>query len=1448
MTCSGNVEANLNANDRQSNVGVAGALFQFDLSANTCSGDASAEGNDIFKVVARKLTSGDGLLEIDEVNAVGNCGHSLENVYTCQVNATTSGNYELDVYHLIPGGLKGLYYTDNVLDDSRLDMIRTDAVVNFTWGTGPVTTFGRDFVSVRWEGYVRPTHSETYTFWIDVDDHARMWIDGQLLIDWWTFPHVSSMLHAEHDLSAFETHEIILEYRDILGNATARLLWSSESTPITAIPSSSLFYKEPIRGSPFEYVVLPATTHASQSQAIGEGVHTAIAGKQESFFIVPKDAHGNFRGWPHHALVNDERHLDVFHATTELLDNAQGDVTFAVDITYDAASRYFVGMYTPRTSGHYRLTIYHEVNGNAMHIRGSPFALGVVPGDTFAQESAFGPGLHNAVAGDVGTATIQAFDANRNMRNIGGDDWEVTIKSVSTNDYQYGTTQDHGNGTYSLQVVPFVAGPNDVSIMLDGSHARGSPFRINVVHGTVDGPSSFVVDEAEVSPMRAMKLHSFVIQAVDKWGNKVIYSDEHPHNTSISVHSESIDSSATNIKHVGGGKYEISVIPVLSGEIQLGIMLNGVDILGSPMSVSVHPGDFFAETSVATGVGLKKSQAGKRASFNIVPKDAGGNKKGQEDALFNVTLILTERAHVPVGMEIYDANMTDEVAVTGTQSFTDEGQYLIQYTCFEAGQYDLHINDYQGNSIAGSPFSVNVVPGQISGELSIMTGDGTLKGFAGQISPVRVFPRDAYQNFILDSQEIMEIDMTLLSRHESEWGEDENNLVGEHTIKQRVEANSDGSFHLDYLTAYAGVYSLDVTTFLPGGLAVSLFSSTDFAPEHLVFSSIEANIDKDFGALPYTCQNNEDITCDSLSDMAGPYHIGAKWSGKLKAYTNEHYEISAECNDEGHVSIAIDGVHMPWQPCWPSATTSAVLPSKQVDFELRYKNYEGNNPFVKLKWSSPSTGSSVAIPSSNLLYEEVIGNTLYPEIYPDSASAPLSNAIGDSLRHAVSGVEQEFLVESRDIHGNLLLSGNARVVSYAHNDYAAIETLVVDNRNGTFTVSYIAGVSGEFFLSIEIGELDTSHQLSHVKGSPFLLTVQPGRSDPDTSILSMDNDGLGVAGVPLLSRLQTRDFHHNVRYQGGDEIIAHLSAVETPSEKYRCQVDDDDSGTYLIECPSQWKEGSYHLDVSIESSAGNAEPLKSGPFNVTVFPGHAVASTTSVVSGGTSITADSGIPSVHFIGDAGVWGSFVVSTKDIFGNYLTTGGNNFVTRVVDNDQAEVHVIDQENGDYIVAYKVNEPSSYKIDVGMVTGSGLVGNYYLNETLLVPTITMIDERIDFNAWHLGKSFSHVTWTGYMSFPHNGKFELELTGIEGNCTVFVGSKIVVDSSLGSSIGSFNAVENVLYQLKIEYSIAMDINRLLLKMYWASAKMPKQIVPGSHYFNATEPIHGSPFHLTIL
>lgn len=143
-----------------------------------------------------------------------------------------------------------------------------------------------------------------------------------------------------------------------------------------------LFEQERIRESPFEYVVLPAATHAPQSQAIGEGVHGAIAGKQQSFSIIPKDAFGNFRGWPLQSMSTDERHLDVFHATAV----SECDV-INVDVTYDASTRYFVATYTPRISGQYQLNILYEAKGISTHIHGSPFAVDVIAGATRAHKS-----------------------------------------------------------------------------------------------------------------------------------------------------------------------------------------------------------------------------------------------------------------------------------------------------------------------------------------------------------------------------------------------------------------------------------------------------------------------------------------------------------------------------------------------------------------------------------------------------------------------------------------------------------------------------------------------------------------------------------------------------------------------------------------------------------------------------------------------------------------------------------------------------------------------------------------------------------------------------------------------------------------------------------------------------------------------------------------------------
>ncbi len=221
----------------------AGNSLQFNITAKTCAGNFQTVDGDIWQVEARIVGSEIAPNEFDTPVTLGNCDYTGDGTYSCQIDTTVGGKYNLDVYQLISGGLKGYYFTDDYLSSERLDNIRIDAVVNFTWGEGAVSTFGMDFVSIRWEGYVRPLHSEAYTFWLDADDHARLWIDGILLIDSWTLSPTSGMLQAQHDLTSQEKHELILEYRDIRGKASARLLWSSASTNISVIPSESLMYK-----------------------------------------------------------------------------------------------------------------------------------------------------------------------------------------------------------------------------------------------------------------------------------------------------------------------------------------------------------------------------------------------------------------------------------------------------------------------------------------------------------------------------------------------------------------------------------------------------------------------------------------------------------------------------------------------------------------------------------------------------------------------------------------------------------------------------------------------------------------------------------------------------------------------------------------------------------------------------------------------------------------------------------------------------------------------------------------------------------------------------------------------------------------------------------------------------------------------------------------------------
>ena len=136
-------------------------------------------------------------------------------------------------------GLKGQYY--NNIDFTVLRKTRTDATVNFNWGTGgPAAGIGADTFSVRWTGEVQAQFTETYTFYTVTDDGARLWVNGQLIIDRW-FDQGPTEWSGTIALTAGQRYTIQMDYYENAGGASAQLLWSSPSQTKQIIPSTQLY-------------------------------------------------------------------------------------------------------------------------------------------------------------------------------------------------------------------------------------------------------------------------------------------------------------------------------------------------------------------------------------------------------------------------------------------------------------------------------------------------------------------------------------------------------------------------------------------------------------------------------------------------------------------------------------------------------------------------------------------------------------------------------------------------------------------------------------------------------------------------------------------------------------------------------------------------------------------------------------------------------------------------------------------------------------------------------------------------------------------------------------------------------------------------------------------------------------------------------------------------------
>jgi hypothetical protein len=125
-----------------------------------------------------------------------------------------------------------------------LKLGRYDPGINFNWGTGsPVTAIGSDNFSIRWTGCMEPQFSETYTFYINKDDRARLWVDNQPVVDKWNCG--CGGYSGTIALSAGVRYHIQLDFYENTGLAYVIMSWSSVSAAKQVAPASQLFPGEP---------------------------------------------------------------------------------------------------------------------------------------------------------------------------------------------------------------------------------------------------------------------------------------------------------------------------------------------------------------------------------------------------------------------------------------------------------------------------------------------------------------------------------------------------------------------------------------------------------------------------------------------------------------------------------------------------------------------------------------------------------------------------------------------------------------------------------------------------------------------------------------------------------------------------------------------------------------------------------------------------------------------------------------------------------------------------------------------------------------------------------------------------------------------------------------------------------------------------------------------------
>eukprot|EP00736_Rhodelphis_marinus_P003324 Rmarinus@m.14781 len=1118
-------------------------------------------------------------------------------------------------------------------------------------------------------------------------------------------------------------------------------------------------------GSPYYTYVSQDSTNATYSTASGTMYSGYIvAGDERTIIIQARDSRDNDQ-----LLGGDTFYISIssdgYLLEPEIVDNGDG--------TYTAAP-------TLVKAGTFTL----DITFNGVSISAHPIEIEVTPGDSSPLTSyIYGNYSLMGYVGEEMVFYIRSVDAYGNLAESYYDYYTVTFlpqgytssvdkASCGVNGVVCARVSSNYDGTYSVYHTLSSSSPYKMYVRLQGVDIAGSPFLYLAEPGPPAGAytdldgityGSTASGEGTTTAV-AGEIAYFNIHAIDVYNNARDVGGDYFNAVVRQYTGSSVNPDVTetevDLVDWGNGTYTGSyVVYSNDGTTQLivvvGDILDRWDIVGSPFTIRVVPGETVAAMCTAEGRGLSGGQTKTLMNIKVQARDQWGNTAESTDDDIQIQIEGVSNSYL--------ANPTAEAQGEGLYyveyvSPDDEGYY---YVYVRVGDEDLPDSPYLVQFLADAYFTVNYE--------STASGDGLDGSVAGVEASFTIQARNRFgfdmtTGYEADREEEFTVQLVSVKSGTVSYG--------------NVVDNSDGTYSVYYTVTEAGDYSI-VVSFSSNGdssgvgaikgspfSALVIAASPAASASDVQFISYIVNagdretylvtVNDEFGnfvgwndqtSIPQSFQwyFSLDVASSSIvNNRNGTYTasfvptiasnsmtVGLKMNGEFIPLNGESLlELVVLPGSSYAPNCYAYGNGL--QGMTASNTNPTYLYIQTVDEFGNERSAEDDISFSlslqhKTDATVPLLTGVIVYSSDGQFYGEYIGTVagtyemvvtgdglniidspFSVKITAAEVDASSSYAYGAGTETANAGETAYFTIQASDRFGNKLSVGGASFLGSVKgvNSVSAYiyDVKVTDKADGTYTGSYVATKQGDY-------DLVVTYNGKAITPIDEYIHVYPGPAEP--SLCTSSGDGLvgtDAGGVAQFLVTTYDQYKSRIPY-GGEWIVANFDRIanyrgEDDGETYSASFNatDNGDGTYRF-VYSLTRSGTYEMDVVIYETAYLSDgsvssvpaSIKNSPFTVLIEPGTTVASETFAEGDGTESAV------------AGIQTSILVTSRDVYGNNAVydpyMASDEFRASVVGPElYDEDKVKDNRDGTYTIYYTAYTTGSYQLTVELENDDG------------------------------------------------------------------------------------------------------------------------------------------------